>query len=438
LETLPLRFKFLLVAVGAVAIASVAICFALFEPTNYSLAAAAFILAAAMFSEGFPVRLPRGGGEATITFPVIFSAILLFGPALASAIDGTSMLLVNLFTKRREPGRWLVPMVLYNAFQCAICSAWAGVLYRWASGHGLFWTILGVIGAAALYHSVNALLVALCIGFVAGESWWFVLAKSQIGSFLARTVAFAPFGVALYWVYSLVPARWAVRPGLFIGGVVLLLILGVVVARQALEYYARRLASYREAISALWRVIGACSPYTGRHLERVAEYTDKIAAKMGYDAETRLALQDAARLHDIGKHLVGEDILEKTDSLSAEEWQRIRLHPVRGAEFVSNMRYFERIVPWIRYHHERPDGAGYPEGLSDGRIPVEASIIAVADAYDAMTGGPLPDDNRPYTRRLTKDEAINELQVGAGSQFDGDVVAAMVRVLMTECTEGSR
>jgi putative nucleotidyltransferase with HDIG domain len=437
LDSLPRRFKVLLAGASLAAVALVVSLWLRLPPVRWSFPIVGLILVAALLCERFPVRLPRGGGQASITFPIIFSAIALFGPGPAAVIDATSTFAVNLLTKRTVLRHWLVPMLLYNTFQCAISVSIAGLAYRAVAASALplgeVWgLVVGFVASAAVYHLANALLVTTCLAFVTSDSWS-VLYKSQIQGFLAGTLAgtliFVPFGLVVYGFYRSFPAPWGVWLGL---ATVAVAVLVVVVARQIMLLYARRLASYRETITALWRVIAGFSPYTGRHLERVAEYTDKIAHELGLPAETRLWLRDAARLHDIGKHPVGEAILEKRDSLTPEEWDRIRLHPVRGAEFVANMRYFERIVPWIRHHHERPDGTGYPEGLKDGKIPLEASIVAVADAYDAMTGGPLPDDFRPYKRRLSKPEAIAELETGAGNQFDRQVVEAMVKVLTRE------
>ncbi len=143
-------------------------------------------------------------------------------------------------------------------------------------------------------------------------------------------------------------------------------------------------------------------------------------------------IEDAAILHDIGKVAVDDRVLNKVGKLTDEDWSMIRRHPVTGAELVIRMSVMGRVGHWIRHHHERPDGKGYPAGLSADDIPIESAIISVVDAFDAMVGGPAKEDQRPYREPMTQDAAIAELCRHAGTQFNAQVVDIFVAILERE------
>jgi HD-GYP domain-containing protein (c-di-GMP phosphodiesterase class II) len=130
----------------------------------------------------------------------------------------------------------------------------------------------------------------------------------------------------------------------------------------------------------------------------------------------------AGVLHDIGKLGISDAVLLKTGSLEAAEWAEIRRHPELGARILEHANLRD-VASWVLAHHERVDGGGYPHGLAGDEIPLEGRILAVADAYEAMTA------DRPYRRALPKAEARAELLRGAGAQFDSRVVEAFLRVL---------
>ena len=123
------------------------------------------------------------------------------------------------------------------------------------------------------------------------------------------------------------------------------------------------------------------------------------------------SIKTAALLHDIGKIAINDNILNKADRLTREEYEEIKKHPSIGADIISKMDFFKDITIYVRHHHERYDGKGYPDGLVGDDIPIEASILAIADSYDAMTS------NRSYRKALTKEEALKEIEVNAGTQF---------------------
>ncbi len=183
---------------------------------------------------------------------------------------------------------------------------------------------------------------------------------------------------------------------------------------------------YIGIIATLAKALEAKDAYTLGHTERVTDYAVKIAQYMGLSEEETETINKAALLHDIGKIGIKPEILDKKESLTPEERTIIKTHPVLGINILSPIKILGDILPIIRYHHERFDGTGYPEGLSTDEIPLGARILAVADSFDAMTS------DRPYHLRLSLDDAIMELENNSGTQFDPDVVKALLVILKKE------
>ena len=181
-----------------------------------------------------------------------------------------------------------------------------------------------------------------------------------------------------------------------------------------------------EAVDALAMLVDARDESTAEHSLHVARMAQRVALGLGCTPERSREIYLAAKLHDIGKVAVADAILHKTGPLTAEEWRSMREHPTIGADVVARIGRLANLAPIIRGHQERYDGSGYPEGLAGERIPLEARIIAVADAFDAMTS------NRPYHNRMAVEDARAELRRCAGSQFDPDVVATMDSILERE------
>ena len=169
--------------------------------------------------------------------------------------------------------------------------------------------------------------------------------------------------------------------------------------------------------------IDAKSTWTKGHSLRVADIAVKMAGALRFSREAVERLQLAAILHDIGKIGTYEAILDKPGKLTEEEIKLIRRHPSQGAEILSPLRAMKDIIPIMKHHHERYDGTGYPDGLSGDDIPFEARILAIADVFDAMRS------DRPYRKRLTDGEAVEELKKGSGTQFDPMLVGLFLDIL---------
>lgn len=158
------------------------------------------------------------------------------------------------------------------------------------------------------------------------------------------------------------------------------------------------------------------------HAGVVAAMAKAVADRIALDEPDRTRLIEAAWLHDIGKLTVPRSILEKPAALDAAEWAEMRAHSVRGADFLASNESLRGVASLVRHHHERFDGAGYPFGIAGNAIPLGSRIIAIVDAYDAMT------TNRPYRHALSPGEALDELRRCAGTQFDPVIVDTLLSI----------
>lgn len=233
-------------------------------------------------------------------------------------------------------------------------------------------------------------------------------------------------------------------------------IMPVLALRDFFNQWVEERAAYLNTITTLATYMQHYHPYTRGHLKRVAEISERLARELKLPAESVRHMRTAGLVHDIGKIAVSEEILDKTGKLTDEEWEKIKEHPVKGAEIISHLEFLEEIVDWIKFHHKWYNGSGYPASDDSKLIPIEASIIAVADSFDAMTDdrelaldwrcdtcGFAPEDDirpeacprcgaqkrRTYREPKTLDQAIDELRRGAGSQFHPHVVKAFMSMV---------
>ncbi len=189
--------------------------------------------------------------------------------------------------------------------------------------------------------------------------------------------------------------------------------------RQLSSAYDSLQSSYMEMIGALRLAVDAKDPSTCGHSDRVAFYASEIANAMGRDRETCERVRIAGLFHDVGKLSIPDSILLKPTNLTDEEYRIIQSHPRRGVELLAGITKLQPILPAVLSHHERLDGSGYPDGLQDGQIPEDARIIAVADAFDAMTA------DRRYHKATPVTQALSELDRLRGVTYDATAVGIL-------------
>lgn len=193
--------------------------------------------------------------------------------------------------------------------------------------------------------------------------------------------------------------------------------------RKYQERHERDNKIINESIETFTGFIDAKDPYTNGHSKRVAIYTRLIAKEFGYEGEELDRVYYIALLHDCGKIGVPDNILGKPGKLTDEEFAILKSHSQRGGEILSRFKTLEDVDKGARYHHERYDGRGYPEGLAGEQIPFIARMICVADSFDAMN------TNRVYRNKLTMETILQEIESNKGKQFDPQVADVMLRLI---------
>jgi HD-GYP domain-containing protein (c-di-GMP phosphodiesterase class II) len=173
-------------------------------------------------------------------------------------------------------------------------------------------------------------------------------------------------------------------------------------------------------LATLTAAIESRDPYLRGHSARVSAYAESVARRLGWDSRRIAVVGLGGALHDVGKIAVDVEVLRKPGPLDPDELAQIQRHPEAGAQLLHGIADFKHALPCVLYHHERWDGSGYPTGRAGTRIPVEARLLAVADAFDAMTSP------RPYRAALTSEQALGELERCAGTQFDPKLARGFV------------
>jgi putative nucleotidyltransferase with HDIG domain len=408
---MPLRVKFLI----GLTIAGATGCLLLVSgPPSHDWGRFAVYLAVILLSAEMKVAMPKGDGTMSVNFPFILLGILQLSPLQAVALAA-----VSVFAQCRihvlKP--FTLAQVAFNLSSVTASTALACLAFSSSSRYGLELAAALAL-AATVYFFTNTIPVAIAIAWSSGEHafelWrrrypWF-LPFYLVGAFLAAIVHLT--SIHLGWMTSLliIPTVYTIHRAYRTQ-------IASILARQ--KHLEEMKAVHLRTIEALGLAIEAKDQGTHDHLLRVRVYVAEIGKIMGQDELQLQALLTASFLHDIGKLAVPEHIINKPGRLTPEEFDKMKIHPVVGADILERIRFPYPVTPIVRGHHESWDGSGYPDGLKGEEIPIGARILKVVDCFDALSS------NRPYRRALPMDEALAYIKNKAGVEFDPAVTAVL-------------
>jgi putative nucleotidyltransferase with HDIG domain len=357
------------------------------------------------------VALPRSEATMSVNFPFILLGILQLSPlqavllAAASVIAQCRIRVIKPFT---------FVQILFNVANVTTATVLAWYAYtEFLRLHAEIAPALAV--AAAVYFLANTVPVALIVAWESQtaplQKWrleflWY-LPFYLVGAMLAAAANL--IGIVFGWMTSLllIPMVYTVYRAYCAQ---------MAVVRDRERHIAETEALHLRTIEGLAMAIEAKDTTTHQHLMRVRVYVSELGKVIGLDPSLMRALHTAAYLHDIGKLAIPEYIINKPGKLTHEEFEKMKIHPVVGAEILERVQFPYPVVPIVRSHHEAWDGSGYPDGLRGEEIPIGARILMVVDCFDALAS------DRPYRRALPLEEAMALVKAKAGIQFDPEIV----------------
>lgn len=387
----------------------------LLSSDGFDVQAALLFASLCFLAEQFPIPMPSHRGSYSVSFVITIAAIVASGPAEATVatIAGT----VNLKDAFKSP----LSRHVFNASQLAITAGLGGIAYVLSavritdgpvSHRDLFPAVLvPLLAATAVNFLVNTALVSGAVALRDGTSISSIWSNQFRG--LGRGyIAFALLGLLLGVLY--VEVQWAA---------VVFLLMPLLVARHAFSASVNMQSAYDDTVRSLMTAIEAKDPYTRGHAERVSRLAEMTARAYGLPEDQCRVIRYAAMMHDVGKLTVLSKVLQKPGKLTPEEYDHMKIHPVRGIEILKDIDLLREALVGVRHHHERMDGNGYPDGLAGEDIPLYARLIMVSDAFDSMTS------TRVYRRAKSIEEAFVELRRCEGTQFDSAALNALERAI---------
>jgi hypothetical protein len=365
-----------------------------------------------ILSESTATQLSKGQLSWSPSSAAMLASVVLVGPVGAAIVGACTI-----FGFRRGPS---IAQRVFNTSNYALSAYLAGRTFLALGGQvGLphessFPMIIAPFAGAAVVHvAVNYGLLSGILRLTRGSE----PNRPRLGVSLSVRLLLSDLGYAAYGL--LIAALWTVA-GPFAP---VLVLIPLFVARWAVAQFAEQQKAYEATVGALCQAVETKDLYTRGHSDRVSRGSVMIAREIGMRGERVEAIRYAGMLHDVGKLGVPTKVLRKTGKLTEEEYAAIQLHPMRGLDIVREIGFLDEALAGIMHHHERIDGRGYPMGLAGDEIPEFARVLAVADAFDAMTS------TRSYRGARPIDEAVAELRKWSGTQFDPAFVDAFVAAL---------
>lgn len=416
----PARFRFLLVGQLAVLLGSLTAAVLVSEAADWRPLGLVVLLA--VLASASDLMLIRARTlSISGSFVSIVVAMVLLGPAPAVAIGVTTITLDNL--RRRVAPHWAITnLAAYAAFPLA-----GGLLMEAITGPGTSTAdlALAVFAVFAVTNALNFLVVAVTQRVVAGQPLADQV-RTMLLPMLPSEAACAMLAVLVVLTYTTVGlASMVALVGILVVFQVLTRELLVSQERaEQLETRSTELASLQVGVlAALVQTLSLRDKHTARHSAAVARFAKAIAREAGCSEAEQELVHTAGLLHDIGKFAFPDSILLADSKLSDEDWELVKLHPEHGARLVRRVDGYGPVADVILCHHERMDGRGYPRGLPGDEVPHLSRMISIADTYDVMTA------RDSYRSPVSREEAVAELRRVSGTQLDGELVEAFVRVL---------
>lgn len=356
------------------------------------------------------ITLPRGGASIYASSPIDLAAIVLLGPSAIAFIEAVSSFFTEVFVQRRPAMK-----IAFNVPLLIVTVGVAGLTYQafpdYLKSPDSWRFLVPLMASGVVYYAVNTLSISTIIGLSTRKSPLRIWRQNYMWTFF-HVFAFIPLGAIIALVYT-AHGPWTI----------LLFVIPIFLARYSFKLYIDMKEAHINTVAALTSAIDANDPFTHGHSYRVSRYALRIGNAMGLSSRDLEILEYGALLHDIGKIAIQHDILLKPERLSDQEFITLKQHPTTGADIVENLKFLKEAAVLVRYHHEQPNGKGYPEGLKEDEIPVGARIILVADAFDAMTS------DRPYRKGLSIDKVVEQLEKYKGEQFDMEIAGLAVKLI---------
>jgi len=373
--------------------------------------------ALAIMASRLKVSLPGITGALSVLFIFILFAIVELSLPEALLIGCSAILMQCLWNYRQRP-KW--HQVLFNLGSMAITVVAAGSVYRALSIQGHVEPALRLVVTATVFFLMNTFPVAGAIALTERRSLRRVWRECYVWSF-----PYYLLGAIIVGAASAVNRHFGWQTASLGIPIVYLIYRSYYLYLGRMEdgkKHAEEMAElHLRTIEALALAIEAKDNITDDHLRRVQIFAVEVGRELGLDESQLEALRAAAVLHDIGILAVPEHIISKPGKLTREEFEKMKIHPVVGAEILERVRFPHPVTPIVRSHHERWDGTGYPDGLRGRSIPIGARILAAVDSLDAMAS------HRPYRRAIPLDEAMNKVASDAGKAYDPEVVEVLQR-----------
>jgi HD-GYP domain-containing protein (c-di-GMP phosphodiesterase class II) len=427
-------FVFTVAALGALAVAQAfrAASLTMVDPMMFGI-----LLVLAAVSQRIQIVLFRSSAI-SVSIAAVIASYVLFGTPVAVMVALVEAA-VNSFTPTRKPAI----KVAFNAGSLATSAFVAGTVYTLAGGivrpSDIVATLVAVTLSAAAYFLVNTFLTASVIALSERQSiaqvWrtnyaWmpvnFLATAAQGAALAMASQALGVFGVAVFTL-PLAVAWYSFKLYMAKSTEVRQRNAELQSVNEMLQRTNDRLEeSHLSVIGALIGALEAKQTERAEAASKTMAYAVAVAETLGLAPEDVSAIKLGALFHDIGTIGVPEHLLRKPGALDEAEWSEVKAHPVIGANLLANVPMLEKVRPIVLSHHERYDGTGYPHGLKEDQIPLAAQIIAVADAYQAMT------QTRPYRQAMSSKTALKELRANAGTQFNPVVVEAFIAAVVDE------